>query len=174
MTDFYLSWNPICVWIAKKTTTHQLKGRRGYNNNDKHKREKKERGLALLFLSTDSLMVFCLLWVHLEGPKGDWDTKSEDPKGPQTEEVTRAWKKEDSTLVFFQDLEVKSFLTSFSLGATNCFWDFQSFSFVPQGQPLCPLHFLQLQHLSIFPTWSFFPCLYLWEWQHLWPLLHPS
>ena len=51
MTDFYLSWNPICVWIAKKTTTHQLKGRRGYNNNDKHKREKKERGLALLSLS---------------------------------------------------------------------------------------------------------------------------
>ena len=56
-------------------------------------------------LSIDSLKVFCLLRVHPKGPKGGWDTKSEDPKGPWTEEVTGTWEKEDSTLVFFRVLE---------------------------------------------------------------------
>ena len=76
------------------------------------KREKKERGLALLSLSIDSLRVFCLLQVRLKGPKGGWDTKSEDPKGPWIEEVTGTWEKEDSTLVFFRVLETKGSLTS--------------------------------------------------------------
>ena len=61
------------------------------------KREKKERGLALLSLSIDSLEIFYLLRVRPEGPKGGWDTKLEDPKEPWTEEVTGTWEKEDST-----------------------------------------------------------------------------
>ena len=81
-------------------------------NSNKYKKEKKERGLALLSLSTDSLRVFCLLRVCPEGPKGGWDTKSEDPKGPWTEAVTGTWEKEDSTLVFFRVLEAKGCPTS--------------------------------------------------------------
>jgi len=42
----------------------------------------KERGLALLSLSTDSPMIFCLLRVCAEGPKGDWGMKSKDSEEP--------------------------------------------------------------------------------------------
>ena len=60
------------------------------NSNEllQNKREKKERGLALLSLSTDSPMVFCLLRVHLKGPEGDWGIKSKDPEEPCVEELT--------------------------------------------------------------------------------------
>ena len=45
-----------------------------HNKNNEllqNKREKKERGLALFSLSTDSPMIFYLLQVHPEGPNGD-------------------------------------------------------------------------------------------------------
>ena len=61
------------------------------------KGEEGKRSCPSLSLSTDSLEVFCLLRVRPEGPKGGWDTKSEDPKGPWTKEVTGTWEKEDST-----------------------------------------------------------------------------
>ena len=59
--------------------------RERHNKNNEllqNKREKKKRGLALLSLSTNSPMVFYLLWVHLEGPKGDWGIKSKDAEEP--------------------------------------------------------------------------------------------
>ena len=86
----------------------------------KKKREKKERSLALLSLSTDSLEVFCLLRVRPEGPKGGWDTKPEDPKEPWTEAVTGTWEKEDSTLVFYRVLEAKGCSTSLPSWDAKC------------------------------------------------------
>ena len=88
------------------------------NNKLQHKREKKERGLAHLSLSTGSPSLFCLLRVCLEGPKEPW-----------TEELTGTWEKENSTLVFTQVLIAKGCSTSFSSESTNCFWDFQVFLF---------------------------------------------
>ena len=41
-----------------------------------------------LSLNKDSTTVFCLLWVHLEGPKGEWGMMSRDPEEPWAEEVT--------------------------------------------------------------------------------------
>ena len=86
----------------------------------KKKKEKKERSLALLSLSIDSLEVFCLLRVRLEGPKGGWDTKPKDPKEPWTEVVTRTWEKEDSTLVFYRVLEAKGCSTSLPSWDAKC------------------------------------------------------
>ena len=70
-----------------RSTNHSLVERekeRHSNNNEllQNKKEKKERGFALLFLSTDSPMTFCLLQVRLEDPKGDWGIKSKDPEEP--------------------------------------------------------------------------------------------
>jgi len=50
----------------------------------KNKREEGKRPCPSLSLSfsTKSPMIFCLLQVCLEGPKGDWSTKSKDPKKP--------------------------------------------------------------------------------------------
>ena len=42
------------------------------NNKLQHKREKKEKGLALFSLSTGSPSLFCLLRVRPEGPKEPW------------------------------------------------------------------------------------------------------
>ena len=68
MIGFYLSWGLTYAWTAKKGVTHQFK-KKNDNNKLQHKREKKERGLTLLSLSTGSPSLFCLLWVHPEGPK---------------------------------------------------------------------------------------------------------
>ena len=84
--------------------------------------------------------VFFLLRVHPEGPKGDWGTKSKDPKEPWVEELTRTWEKEDSTLVFTRLLGIKGWLISFpivkgltlsdSSEITGCFWDLAVFLFL--------------------------------------------
>ena len=51
-------------------------------------RRRKEALLFSLSLSTDSPMIFCLLRVRPEGPKGVWGIKSKDPEEPWAEELT--------------------------------------------------------------------------------------
>ena len=120
MIGFCLSWGLTYAWTAKKIITHQFK--KNDNNKLQHKREKKERSLALLSLSLGSPSLFCLLRVRLEGPKEPW-----------TEELTGTWEKEDSTLVFTRVLIAKGCPTSFPLESTNCFWDFPVFLFFVSG-----------------------------------------
>ena len=69
MIGLYLSSGLTYSWTAKKKkkVTHQFK--KNDNNKLQHKREKKERGLTLLSLSTGSPSLLCLPLVRLEGPK---------------------------------------------------------------------------------------------------------
>ena len=54
MIGFCLSWGPTYAWTAKKKgVTHHVK--KNDNNKLQHKRENKERGLALLSLSLQGL-----------------------------------------------------------------------------------------------------------------------
>ena len=68
MIGFCLSWGLTYAWTAKKGVTHQFK-KKNDNNKLQHKREKKERGLTLLSLSTGSPSLFYLLQVRPKGPK---------------------------------------------------------------------------------------------------------
>lgn len=65
-----------CAWTAKKKRELPFISR------------EKKKSFAILFLPTDPLIIFCLLWVHLEVPKGDWGVMSKDPEEPWTEELT--------------------------------------------------------------------------------------
>lgn len=76
-SDSQLPQGLACAWTAKKKGSyHSSVGK------------KKKKSLAILFLPTDPLIIFCLLWVHLEVPKGDWGVMSKDPEEPWTEELT--------------------------------------------------------------------------------------
>ena len=76
----------------KKKNTHQLKKKKEKEKKRKDiattiisycKTKERRRKEALPFsLSTESPMIFYLLQVLLEGPKGDWGAKSKDPKEP--------------------------------------------------------------------------------------------
>ena len=93
-------------------------------------------------------MVFYLLQVCPEGPKGDWGMKSKDPEEPWAEELTRTWEREDSTLVFTQVFRIKGWPTFFptvegsilsgSSKMTNCFWNFALFLFLVLGPTSVP------------------------------------
>ena len=69
----------------EKIIIHQLKekGRDTVTVMNHYKiKERRKKEVLPFSLSTDSPMIFCLLWVHLEGPKGDWGIKSKDPEEP--------------------------------------------------------------------------------------------
>ena len=72
-------------------TIHQLKEKgRDTTRTMNYCKIKERRKDALPFslsLSIESPMVFHLLRVRLEGPKGDWGTRLKDPKEPWAEEL---------------------------------------------------------------------------------------